>query len=1265
MTLKDDGGDTISKNVLDWLTRVGAIATVLATILGLFVSEDNAKKIAFVVAGVLAIGSGAVYFYQRRRAAKLKIAESLEPLAPSAALRGLLPFEEGDQLPGRSRDVLDLYTLVASSSFRFGVLWGESGCGKTSLLRAGLIPKLRNEKFLPLYIGKPTKNPVEIIRSTLLREVQSLGKHSDKSLNQLLKLAAPKGKKIVIIFDQFEEFFLTNRTPHSRVNFIKWLGEAIQKENLPVAFLIGIRADFFAQLQNFAPQIPEPTSTQTTYQLQNFDTEQAKQIFNAAAKADGISFEPELIQAVIRELEVEEFIRPAELQVVGTRLKRKNILSLNRYEAHGGARGILSSYISDEIKQSSNEQAARLILRLMCADTADTKSPTGLSFDDILVGVTGTDSTTSANRPEQIQAILNQFITARVLIHTDEDKYNLVHDYLAPYVRTATEGTETNTERANRMLKRYIAEYKEDPKTRIPFGRIRSIQEYASTEVKGKSKAQELIKKSQRSFYTFAAAFAISLFFLLGLYFFYLTQAYYFSIDNSYIVLRAGSPRFTFLPGYGQVVVQTDFKRDDLEDNVEIRDEIDQGNVKGFWYEKASADYQIWGDQLATRLMPLPQSEMLRWLGQANRVKKHLIDSFTAPTPTNVQIDLGIKSSEADALALLIQTNPQILTPDLSHQVISIITDDSIGNYYSLKGTEGSAYVLGTLVGINSQLATPKTLKALTNTLTDPFTYRNNLSDIVSTIGQVAQANPQVVTPDILQALLNIATDPQRDSSDQEAAAKALTWLVQANPKVVTPNMFQQILDILINPQTDSFVASNILNALEPAAQYNSQNITPETLQTVIQSIIDRRTHYSNIPALSLTILAQTNSRVITDDMVQKLIDIIADPHENARFGTAEALEALVKANPQIVTPKMVQTLMSIPMNSEEDQSLWIRIANILSLLTQENPQIFTPITFRVLLETSTNTESLYSDRPELAYLVGQIANADPRLVTPDMLRNTMKIITDPQTDYESKSIALNLLGDFARANPQAVAPDMLQRVMDILMADRQSDSTIILESIAQANPQAIKPEMLQKLINILDDPQAYSQMSLFVVHTIELLSHNNPQAVTSEMFSRLITIVTDSQAVPDLRIDAARVLGTLTQANPKVADSAEVVPNLFDVLENNKDSVGRGVASYGLFEIALSDPSQDEKIRDALQELSNDYQPHKRIAAIRTLEMIALSDQAKDIQAHPDQIGHIWSRLNYLTGVIDSNYSPNEKYLRLAAFDILEEIAKIKNGNK
>ncbi len=209
------------------------------------------------------------------------------------------------------------------------------------------------------------------------------------------------------------------------------------------------------------------------------------------------------------DLDADGFVRPAELQIVGARLKRKNIYSLNKYEAVGRAKGILSSYISEEMKQSADEHKAALMLRLMTADAVAAKSPTDLSLDDILQRVGDGEANASRGEPAsvtapldsrgEIQKILNQFVAARIVIHTDDDKYNLVHDYIAPYARAATEGAETNIERANRLAKRFLAEYNEDPETRIPSRHLRLIRKYASVELISGRKARELIVKSIRA----------------------------------------------------------------------------------------------------------------------------------------------------------------------------------------------------------------------------------------------------------------------------------------------------------------------------------------------------------------------------------------------------------------------------------------------------------------------------------------------------------------------------------------------------------------------------------------------------------------------------------------------------------------------------------------------------------------------------------------------------------------------------------------------
>jgi hypothetical protein len=782
---EENESEYFSKWILDWLTRVGAIAAVLVPIIAQFFPDQDAQRLAYAAAILLLGGSAAIYWYQRRRNARLAIAEPPEQLAPTAALRGLLPFEEGDELHGRAHDEQLLYTLITSSTFRFGVLWGESGCGKTSLLRAGVVPMLRQHGFLPLYIGKPTKEPRMAIRAALKKETGGTAAEPREDLKKLFSAAVPKGKTIVVILDQFEEFFLINRTPRSRASFIKWLGDWVADPDLPVVFLLSIRADFFAQLQNLAPDIPEPTSPRTTYELQNFDVEQAKQTLSAAAKADAIQFEPTLIDAVVSDLETDGFIRPAELQIVGTRLKRKNILNLNKYEVVGRARGILSSYIGEEIKQSANAEVARLILRLMAVDVVETKSPTDLSLDDVMRGVSGVPAqeagANTAVQPEQVKGILQQFVAARILIHTEEDKYNLIHDYLATYVRAATEGVETNVERADRLLRRYVAEYKEDPKTRIPFRHVRRIQKYASADVKSGEQAQRLLRKSARAFYATVGSVLVVPLSVLGLYLF-LASSYYLSLEaqvgnvagpapsDRHIVVLSGYPQLEIVPGFDHVIVQTDFTESDLATS--YRDEIIGEQVTGFWFQKEHG-YERWGGQLITGLAPPVQARALQWLGQPERAVEVLTRVINDST-TDITID---RAEVVQAIALLAQHHPEVVTGEVIEALQAILTDRTVNP--DLRGAvAGSIAQLGQS---NPEVVTSEVIEALHTILTDRTATPGLRGAVAGALLQLAQDSSQIITSEITDILLALLKGAN-DSIGRNVGAYGLFHLAVADP---------------------------------------------------------------------------------------------------------------------------------------------------------------------------------------------------------------------------------------------------------------------------------------------------------------------------------------------------------------------------------------------------------------------------------------------------------------------------------------------------
>jgi len=157
---------------------------------------------------------------------------------------GLLAFTEATRefFHGREEESDDLSRLVRL--YRLTVLFGESGLGKTSLLKAGLFPLLRQYEFLPLYVrinyhdkGQPL---IEQLWEALAQgcEEEGIGiapKRPYQTVWEYLHqetftLTNAQGQMItpVLVLDQFEELFTRGQDSPATQRFIEDLGDLIE-----------------------------------------------------------------------------------------------------------------------------------------------------------------------------------------------------------------------------------------------------------------------------------------------------------------------------------------------------------------------------------------------------------------------------------------------------------------------------------------------------------------------------------------------------------------------------------------------------------------------------------------------------------------------------------------------------------------------------------------------------------------------------------------------------------------------------------------------------------------------------------------------------------------------------------------------------------------------------------------------------------------------------------------------------------------------------
>jgi WD40 repeat protein len=468
-----------------WLLVI-AVFAALTPIFDLFSNPQRTLTQAIVI-GLLLLSCISFIAYTAARRRRIQQVY-LHPVA--AAFRGLVPLQEADRdrFYGREVDKLALYEKVASSDFRFGVLFGESGSGKTSLVRAGLLPKLWEEGLVPIYC-RSYKDPLASVMEECRRRSHLDQREHESPADYLRRVIKKLGGPLIITLDQFEEFFVTFRSKPERAPFISFVAECHDSANLAVKFLVSIRSDFLYLISSeFDGLIPDPLSASRLYYLKNFDEDQAAEIIDSSARKANLPFEPGLSRVIARDLSVSNLVLPSELQIVGERVQSRRIFTAQEYKRAGGKQALVHSFLEEVIQASGDRETCGLLLRSMISDE---NTRLTLTLEEIA-------KRTQRNR-ETIEQILRLLVGARLAREIQDDepwRYELMHEYLIQKINQITGRVMDATQRANRLLKQYVSSYSVDQRTRIPISKLWFIRRHSDIELAERERG--LLKKSLR-----------------------------------------------------------------------------------------------------------------------------------------------------------------------------------------------------------------------------------------------------------------------------------------------------------------------------------------------------------------------------------------------------------------------------------------------------------------------------------------------------------------------------------------------------------------------------------------------------------------------------------------------------------------------------------------------------------------------------------------------------------------------------------------------
>jgi WD40 repeat protein len=390
---------------------------------------------------------------------------------PDSPYKGLTAFDDSELdallFFGRERErEIVVANLIAS---RLTVLYGPSGVGKSSLLRASVSRSLRDlpEEPLVVVFSSWSDDPAAALARAV--EETAAGGSTGASLEVAIEEAQAE-RDVYLILDQLEEYFLYQDGDDREESFARTL-PVLMAGRSRVNVLFSLREDALARLDRFAGRIPGLFGN--TLRLDRLDREAARAAVvrpverYAELTGESVSLEPELVEAVLDQVSAGKIEAPlagvgavegAEssarieapyLQLVLQRIwdeeraAGSTTLRAATLERLGGAQHIVEEHLERALSSLTREQrdvAARIFGHLV------TPSGTKIAHEEsdlVAFAQVGVD---------ELRPVLDALRRERILRSDEDDaavRYEIFHDVLAqPMLAWRTRhGTEREIER--------------------------------------------------------------------------------------------------------------------------------------------------------------------------------------------------------------------------------------------------------------------------------------------------------------------------------------------------------------------------------------------------------------------------------------------------------------------------------------------------------------------------------------------------------------------------------------------------------------------------------------------------------------------------------------------------------------------------------------------------------------------------------------------------------------------------------------------------
>lgn len=462
-----------------------------------------------------------VEFYQADATAFMEALAAQLP-AVSAVSRGAIRvrrppykflnyYEAADADIFCGRDTESQIVTRLALSHRLLTLFGPSGAGKTSLLLAGVLPRLAVEDYRHVYV-RALDDPLPALRREVATRAGQADWQAGDDLRAFLAATLQPKDRLVIVLDQFEELFIRVGSG-KRAAFFEQLAAALAAAEREVRVILSLREDYLAKLDEARAYLPDIFAN--SFRLAALDRANARVAITEPAARAGVAVQAALVDVLVGGegraigeqagalVEADDHVTrvsPAALQIVLDRLYRQALPAGHRADAApppGVELTLAACQAIHHTQQRPGEEPRLLagaeailagyvlegLARLPALLREDGRTPLGADADlgraILKVMVTG-QATKAALTEAEIKSALEEDALVQPGDEADEGRlkntrlglqrvrlvhsferdgvayYELTHDYLAREIATWIDQEEMQTRVAREILRRAL-----------------------------------------------------------------------------------------------------------------------------------------------------------------------------------------------------------------------------------------------------------------------------------------------------------------------------------------------------------------------------------------------------------------------------------------------------------------------------------------------------------------------------------------------------------------------------------------------------------------------------------------------------------------------------------------------------------------------------------------------------------------------------------------------------------------------------------------